>query len=747
VKPVKQGLPWVAPLFATLLFCPPARASGAENVRHVLVLYPVSDRQPGNVLVEQGLRHAFDAPAAERVELYNEYLDLARFPDDRYQRQLAEFLRQKYDGRKIDVVIPVMAPALDFALKYREEVVPGVPMVFAAIDEREVKARALGPDVVGVPMRMDLVPTLELALRLHPGARRVVVIAGASKMDAYWEAEARQAFRDREGKLQLVYLTGLPVEDLLKEVADLSDGSLIYYLHVQKDGSGHAFAPADVAERVAAAAQVPVYGHIDSYLGRGIVGGCLMSFEAEGRNAARLALRILAGEKPESMSFPDASENACMFDGRQLQRWGINEADLPPGSVVRFRQPTFWDAYKWHAIGALALCVSQALLILALLVQRASRRRTTVALGESEQRFRRMADTAPVMIWVSGADKRCTYFNKPWLDFTGRPVESQLGDGWREGVHAADLQSCLDAYTRAFDARQAFRVEYQLRRFDGEYRWVLNVGAPRFASDGAFQGYIGSCLDITEQKQVEGALRESQNELRALAGRLFQAQETERRRIARELHDDLQQSLALLAVELDLLGQAPPEPAARLGGRMSELSARVKQLSSAVHDLSHNLHPSRLEQLGLVAGVRGLCKEHVQAHGLEVEFAPPKQIPPSLPDDTTLCLYRIAQEALRNVIKHSGARHARVELSGSEGEVSLQVADDGAGFDPAAIDGKGGLGLVSMRERLRLVGGAIIIDSRPSAGTRIDVRVPLCATGQGPNARPENPGQAEPPVI
>jgi signal transduction histidine kinase len=612
--PVRQGLALVASLFAILLSCSPARAGGAENVRHVLVLYPVSDRQPGNVLVEQGLRHAFDAPAARRVEIYNEYLDLARFPDDRHQRELAEFLRKKYDGRKMDVVIPVMAPALDFALKYRAEVAPGVPMVFAAVDEREVKARALGPEIVGVPLRMDLVPTLELALRLHPGTQRVVVIAGASKMDAYWAAQARQAFRDWEGKLQLVYLTGLPVENLLKEVAALSDGSLVYYLHVQTDGSGRAFAPADVAERVAAAARVPVYGHIDSYLGRGIVGGCLMSFEAEGRHAARLALRILDGEKPERISIPHASENSSMFDGRELQRWGINEADLPTGSVVRYRQPTFWDVYRWHIIGVVSLCVLEALLIVGLLAQRVRRRR------------------------------------------------------------------------------------------------------------------------------AEEGLRDSERELQVLTGRLLRAQEMERRRIARELHDDLQQSLALLAVELDLLGQAPPETAGGLGGPLSQLSARVKQLSSGVHDFSHNLHPSRLEQLGLVAGVRGLCKELMQAHGLAVEFTH-RQIPPSLPDDMTLCLYRIAQEALRNVIKHSGARHARVELSASDGEVSLQVADDGAGFDLAAIDGTGGLGLVSMRERLRLVGGTIVIDSRPSAGTRIDARLRLCVTGQGPNPRPENAGQ------
>jgi signal transduction histidine kinase len=599
----------LSPLLAILfLLTPDAAASDPGGVRRVLVIYPTSDRQPGNFLFDQGLRHAFEASPSAPVEIYNEYLDTARFPDADHHRHFAAFLREKYADQRIDVVIPAMAPSLDFALKYRAEAFPGVPMVHAVIEERELTTRRLGPDVVGVPMRIDLVPTLELALRLHPGTRRVVVIAGASPTDAYWEAQARRAFAPFEANYEFTYLTGLPMGDLLKTVADLPDGSVIYYLHVQRDGDGRMCVPADAVERVAAAARVPVYAHIDSFLGRGIVGGRLMSFEAQGSSAAGLALRVMAGEDPATMPVPAAGENAAMFDWRQLRRWGVREEDLPPGSVVRFRQPTLWDQYKGRIIGIVALCVVETGLIVALLLQRARRRR-------AEQRFRQVAES----------------------------------------------------------------------------------------------------------------LGESQRELRALAGRLLQAQETERRRIARELHDDLSQRLALLAVELDLLGQRPPDEVARLAVNVQELSAQVRELSSVVHDLSHNLHPAKLEQLGLVAGIRGLCKEQAQAHGLQVEFTP-QPIPP-LPHDTALCLYRIVQEALRNVVKHSGARQARVELDKDADGVSLRIADDGAGFAPDGADCRGGLGLVSMRERLRLVGGTIAIDSKPSGGTRIAVHVPLGGCG------------------
>jgi PAS domain S-box-containing protein len=359
-----------------------------------------------------------------------------------------------------------------------------------------------------------------------------------------------------------------------------------------------------------------------------------------------------------------------------------------------------------------------------------ARKRADVLIGESERRFRLMAETTPLMVWMSGPDKFCTYCNKHWLDFTGRPLEDQLGDGWSEGVHPDDLQHCLHTYFDAFDARQAFRMEYRLKRYDGAYRWILDTGVPRFGSDGTFEGYIGSCIDVTDQKEVEEALRareqslrQTREGLRKLAAKLLHAQEEERRRIAREMHDDWTQRLALLCIDIAKLERhiGSPDKALPLLRAMQE---QLVSLSEDVHALSRQLHPSILDDLGLVEALRSECASFARREEIEVIYLP-GEIPTTLPKDVALCVYRVAQEALRNIAKHAGVDEAWVTLVGDGSELLLRVEDKGVGFDPAERHSQPGLGLSSMEERVRLIQAQLSITSAPGRGTTVEVRVPL----------------------
>ena len=338
---------------------------------------------------------------------------------------------------------------------------------------------------------------------------------------------------------------------------------------------------------------------------------------------------------------------------------------------------------------------------------------------ESEQRFRLLANTAPVMIWTTGTDKLCNYVNRPWLDFTGRTFEQELGNGWAESIHSEDVVSSFRKYTEAFDNREQLEMEYRVRRHDGEYRWIFDRGVPRFNADGSFAGYIGCCIDVTERKRAEEALS-------TIGRRLIEAHEEERTWIGRELHDDINQRLALLATHVDLLshentskGTAP--------NRFVDIQKRIRDISGGIQALSHRLHSSKLDYLGLASAAQGFCRELSENAKAEVHFTQ-SAIPSGIPKEVSLSLFRVLQEALHNAVKYSGVRTFYVNLRGTEDGIELMVLDEGKGFEEQDAFSRQGLGLISMRERIQMVHGVFDIETHPGAGTTIVARVPLQAT-------------------
>jgi ABC-type uncharacterized transport system substrate-binding protein len=239
-----------------------------------------------------------------------------------------------------------MGPALDFLLRYGVELFSGTPMVFCGISRHEIEGRDLGPNVTGVLMQRQFKETLDVALRLQPDTRQVVVIGGTASFNKYWEAIARQEFREYEGRLAFTYLTNHSMQEILQAVAHLPKHTIILYLHLFKDSVGNMFMPGEALWRISEAANAPVYGFVDQLLGQGIIGGHLFSLEMHGTEAAAAGLRILAGEKPAEMPLLARRANADMFDWRQLQRWEISEDRLPPSSLVRYKVPSMWEQYQ-----------------------------------------------------------------------------------------------------------------------------------------------------------------------------------------------------------------------------------------------------------------------------------------------------------------------------------------------------------------------------------------------------------------
>jgi PAS domain S-box-containing protein len=371
--------------------------------------------------------------------------------------------------------------------------------------------------------------------------------------------------------------------------------------------------------------------------------------------------------------------------------------------------------YRWDMGFALAvLAGGMAVCLMSILVMTAtSLEREELAHRESEVRFRLAANTAPVMIWMTDLKQAYVYVNEPWLRFTGSTLESQLGDGWLDMLHPDDRDPTMSEFVRCSNDLEPFQVQYRLKRFDGEYRWVLDTGVARF-SEGTYAGYVGSCVDCTDRKAAEEALA-------TLERKIIQAQEDERSRVARELHDDINQRIAVLTWEMrafaDKVKRNP-----KLRCLIDSAALQLRNLGMDIQAISHRLHSSHLEYLGLASAARALCEDVRIQQQADIEFSCSEAFP-KLNKDISLSLYRVLQEALQNAMKHSGASKIRVELVCNESEVRLSVIDEGTGFDPRRADKQQGLGLISMRERLRLVQGDFAIQSEPGRGTEVKCRV------------------------
>jgi PAS domain S-box-containing protein len=333
-----------------------------------------------------------------------------------------------------------------------------------------------------------------------------------------------------------------------------------------------------------------------------------------------------------------------------------------------------------------------------------------------------MADAAPVMIWMADAGAQRTFLNKPWLDFTGRSLADEVGDGWVEGVHDEDRTACVDTYLAAFRDRQPFEIEYRLRRADGVFRWVIDRGAPRTDGEGRFAGYIGACIDVTALKQSEARLRESEAQLRRLAARFESAQERERTSVARELHDELGQSLTALKLEMartvpDLLRQGIDHDAI---DRLQSMIGTLDTAQETVRRLATSLRPPALDHLGLAAAIELEGAALARRTGIRCRVVGNRRVA-KLDGVQTTAVFRIVQEALTNVVRHAGASAITISINGTARSTSVKIRDNGRGMTAKQMTDPSAIGLLGMRERAELIGAALIISSHPGKGTVVSV--------------------------
>jgi signal transduction histidine kinase len=511
---------------------------------------------------------------------------------------------------------------------------------------------------------------------------------------------------------------------LLERLRHLPSNTIVIQTSINQDAAGRRFiSSAQSVPLVAGAANAPVFVMDDVDLRAGTVGGSLVNWPDDGRVAGEIAVRILNGKRPEDIPIV-MSNNVYMFDWSALKRWGLKESNLPPGSVVLNRQATFWELYKRYVITGISLILLEAFLIFALLVQRARRRDAENTLAITNDRLRTAIDSGKFVGWDFNVKAGQNHWFGDLQGVFGIPSHTYSADidEFRKRVHPEDRDAVVQAIEKAKETREPYVAEFRVNRNDGEVRWIIAQGKFHYSSNGIPERMLGLAVDITERKLAEDALA-------SLSGQLIEAQEDERKRIARELHDDYNQRLAMMAIDLQRLAENIGDSSPDAAQQLYELFNRVSEVGADLHSLSHSLHSSTLESLGLVAGVKGFCKEFAEQQGIQVDFVH-ENIPRGIPGDAALCMFRIAQEALRNVKKHSGADKAGVRLEWLGGRLHLSVIDSGKGFDLTQPAADHGIGVHSMEERLRVLGGRLEIKSHPMRGTRVDAWLPFNVTSQ-----------------
>jgi len=692
--------------------------------------------------------------------VFVEYMDTKRFYEPRHVAQLPEVYRRKYADHRIDLVVGVDDRAVDFLVEHRDEVFPGTPVVFCGVNyfrPEKLKGRGL---FTGVSEDADLGASLETALDLHPGTRRIYVVND--------DTETGLAVRARLAELGPA-VRGVPMEPLdgLSMARLLPPDSLVFFAFFFRDADGRVFGYDESARLVTGASNAPVYGAWDFNLGLGIVGGRLTSGFDQGEAAARIALRVLRGEAPESIPVLRGLPGRYLFDHLVLRRWGIPASRLPEGStVLNLPESAFARYRKVFLAGAGALVLLGVLnAILALNISRRKlaeealrrhqetleetirlrseelsraneelrrdileRERTERALRVAEANLRSIFENAAEGIYQSTPSGRFLTVNPALAAMAGYASPAEMTEAISDIRRDFYVDpSSRERFEEALVEEEEVRgFESLVRRRDGALIWVLENARAVRDEKGRLDHYEGIVQDISERRQMAEKLDRSRRKLRGLAAEITRVEERERRAIAAQLHDQLGATLSMGKVKLGSLRQeAQGTP---LAAGIEAVHTLVGEAVRETRELTWELSPPVLYQLGLEAALEWLGESFEERHGIAFRFEREGERR-DLGDERRFLVFAAVRELLLNVVKHADADGASVRLRWLESGVEVAVSDDGRGFEAAAPapDESRSFGLFSIQERFDDLGGSVAIRSRPGEGTTVALVLPYRA--------------------
>jgi signal transduction histidine kinase len=361
-------------------------AWAAEEPARVLILNALDPYLPAFLAIDSAMRASLVSENGRRIVLFSEPLDAQRFAVEPLEPELLALLTKKYRALPIDVVVTVTKPAFDFYLRHGQQLWPGARLVFHGLPDPGNQLPTVPPNAIGLVNRDDFAGTLDLARRLQPNARRILMVSGVSPLDLELEQRARQVVPSKAGTAAVEFLTGWPLAELVDRVATEPADTIVIYLTQFRDRDGRPYLPREVLRAMSDASAAPIYGLFETYVGSGVAAGSMEFYEDRGRLVGQLVREVVAGKSPTPAI--SSVPSRCVADARALQRWSLDERHLPSGCDVRFADRPLWRQYLWQIALALAILVGQSLLIVALFAQR---RRRRVAEAESQARLSAMA--------------------------------------------------------------------------------------------------------------------------------------------------------------------------------------------------------------------------------------------------------------------------------------------------------------------------------------------------------------------
>ncbi len=724
---------------ATIAIAAPVCAQ--ERQKRVLFLHP--DSIPAGNSVSQQAKKKLSERSKVAIRAFDESLDLSRFPTAAHQQRVIRYLSETYAETKLDVVVALGPDALRIATENRDVLAPGVPIVFCCVSPAKLGAIERPADVTGIVSEFSVSKTLELARRLQPTARNLVVVAGSAPFDLRWVEVARRQL-ESEKPIDTRYLVGLTREALLEEVGKLSRDTIVIILTIFRDAAGREFVPSEIAEEVANASSAPVYYPYNPTGRRGFVGGHSDSFEDIGTQAGELILRILDGEDPAHIPPQMSTTHAFRVDARELRRWNLSERNLPAGTLVLARTPGLWEQYRGVVLTAFGIFVAMAAAIVLLTIQSSRRKRAEAHLRASEAHLRTSEDhlrqsearlgfaaaSAGIGLWQYDTRANHLWSSEHCAAMFGLPPGCPLTtEALISAVHPDDRGVAVASIRAAtFGKLVVQSSEFRVLHPTQGVRWLQASGQTSLDGEGKPTRASGIFRDITSYK---AALLEAQQ----LTQRVMSIQDEERQRIAQELHDSTAQHLSAAVLNLVALRGANGA-ASHATNIFDDIEASLAEASRELRSFTYLLHPPALASDGLRATVRRYIEGFRQRTGLAVTLklsSTAEQL--GLPLQQSFL--RIIQEALANVHRHASAAAATVKLSRIGEHFHLIITDDGNGYRPGHWRQQrqnellpAGLGIAGMSARVRHFGGTLDIRSK-SRGTIVHVVIPVRANGNG----------------